>query len=255
MTDAIDVVVVGYRPGPETTRLLSFIPSLTKSPHTLHYADNTGNPKSLSAAWNDLAAQGSEPFIAFLNPDAFPCPGWDIKMSCILRKHAHVGAVVPKAVGAPSATIAGKEFPLSNPATPEELGAIADSLDGDMLYDYGSECAPFFSVMLRRQDFEDLRGFDERLRFYGQDHDLQDRLRANGMKIVQGAGCPFTHANSASTKAAIHHGDIDIMEEYRHIGRTLVPIRTGAIPRWHDLGDAERAAVRSDPRFRMSGPK
>jgi hypothetical protein len=75
------------------------------------------------------------------------------------------------------------------------------------------------------------------------------------MKIVQAAGCPFTHANSASTKAAIQHGDIDIMEEYRHIGRTLMPIRTGAIPRWHEFNDAERAAVRSDPRYRMSGGK
>jgi hypothetical protein len=253
MADSVDVVVVGYRPGPETTRLLSFLPQLTRLPHKLHYCDNTGNPKSLSAAWNDLAAQGSAPFIAFLNSDAFPCPGWDLRMSSILQRHVRVGAVVPKAVGVPSARVSGREFPVSDPATPEQLEAIANALDGNLLYDYGHECAPFYSVMVRRLDFDALLGFDERLRFYGQDHDLQDRLRAKGMKIVQAAGCPFTHGNSAATKAAIQHGDIDIMEEYTHIGRILGPLRSGHIRRWHTLSDKERRAVRADPAYAMSG--
>ena len=135
------------------------------------------------------------------------------------------------------------------------MGAREKAAGTPILYDYGPECAPFFSVALRRSDFLELKGFDERLRFYGQDHDLQDRLRALGKKILRVVTCPFYHMDSVSTKRAIQNGDIDIMEEYRHIGRVLAPLRAGQLRRWHLLSQEERLAVRSDPQYRMSGPR
>lgn len=255
--EGIDIVVVGYRPGPETDRLLADVRDLTTGPSQLHYVDNTGNPRTLSAAWNDLARVGTHPFIAFLNSDAVPCPGWNRLLTEVLVSHPDAGVAIPMAVGK-NPTYLERAFTVGQPPDRRDMIMMADwarekAAGTPILYDYGSECAPFFSVALRRSEFEELKGFDERLRFYGQDHDLQDRLRAMGKKILRVVTCPFYHADSVATKKAIEKGDIDIMEEYRHIGRILAPLRTGTMPRWHLLSDQERAAVRNDPKYRMSG--
>jgi hypothetical protein len=252
----LDIIVVGYRPGPETWRLLEELPGVTRSAYVLHYFDNTGNPKNLSEAWNDLCFEGKAPYIAVLNSDALPSVGWDAILINALEDPT-IGSVNPEAVPAPSGTYFGLDYHIGMPPSRDELEALAatawKATEGKpVLYDYGSENAPYFAVMFRRRDFEELCGFDERLRFYAQDHDFQDRLRQKGQKITKATNCPFYHGDSVSTKKAIESGDIDIMEEYKAIGRVYYPIRSGAVPRWHTLSAAERAAVRADPAFRMS---
>ena len=255
MDERLDIVIVGFRPGPETHRLLEDIPLTTRSPYVLHYFDNTGNPKTLSQAWNDLSFEGLAPFIAVLNSDVIPSPGWDERMIQALDSE-EIGSVMPNAIPVQGQYM-GLDFKFSSPPSREEMASAADHAAGVakgevILQDYGGENGPYFAVMLRRDDFMNLKGFDERLRFYAQDHDFQERLRLRGMKNVKLVNCPFYHGDSVATKKAIEEGDIDIMEEYRAIGRVFGPIRNGSVPRWDALSPEERAQVRQDPAYRMS---
>lgn len=258
-SELVDIVIVGFRPGLETERLLEDIPATTWSPFRVYYFDNTGNPKSLSEAWNDLAFAGSAPYIAVLNSDVIPSPGWDVRMMQALG-HEDIGAVMPHAIGCPNVVYLGKSITTSVPPTREDMEraasiAVDESNGKPIMMDFGGEHGPFYAVMLRRADFASLKGFDERLRFYAQDHDFQDRLRSRGMKNVRLENCPFFHGDSVSTKKAIEEGDIDIMEEYRTIGRHYGPIKAGAVPRWDALSDEERASIRRDPAYRMSSTR
>jgi len=255
---AVDVAVVGYRPGPETARLLAEVNAITRRPHTVNYFDNTGNPKNLSAAWNDLARQGSGTFIAFLNPDIVISPGWDDRMAACLEGHPEVGAVLPSGVGGNGVfrLVNGVTYPgrYSNPPTPDEMGAMAAwSADKAGHYVFSAtDPAPFWAVMMRRADWEALKGFDERLRFYGQDHDMQHRLRRRGLQTVMLLSCPVFNYGSLPTRRAREAGDFDVNEEYHANGRVYPLLRDGRLPLWENLSDAERAAVRGNPAYAIS---
>lgn len=253
--ETLDIVIVGFRPGPETERLLGDLPVTTKSSYELHYFDNTGNPKSLSQAWNDLAFAGSAPYIAILNSDVIPSPAWDLRMIEALDDET-IGSVMPGAIPCVGKYL-GVDVGFHMPPTREDMRhasdiAVEKSAGKPLIYDYGKEQGAYYSVMLRRADFELLKGFDERLRFYAQDHDFQDRLRMRGMKNIRLDSCPFFHGDSVATKKAIANGDIDIMAEYKTIGLIYYPIRDGQTPRWDALSDDDRKGVRADPIYRMS---
>jgi hypothetical protein len=253
----IDIAVVAYRPGPETERLLEEIPLLTGRPHFVHVWDNTGNPKSLSAAWNDLGRAGDAPLLAFLNPDIALSPGWDEHLASCLECRPEVGAALPACVGDGSFRLVnGAEYPGSygSPPSREEMRRLAEwAATQDGIYPYSpSDPAPFWAVMMRRADWQALEGFDERLRFYGQDHDMQRRLRERGLQTVMVLSCPAYNFGSLPTKRACQAGDIDINEEYRHIGRVLPLIADGRLTPWDRLSAEERSAVRADPKYAIS---
>lgn len=255
-TNSLDVVVIGYQPGAETARMLADLHEYASSGFHLFYHDNTDNRKSLSAWWNDLANLGSSEFVAFLNPDVIPCPDWDQRMIAALIEHAAVGVVIPCPIGGAQCTYLDKTFTLHDPPTNEEMRALANwatekGSGKQHLYDYGCERGPFFSAMLRREEFKQLNGFDERLPFYGQDHEIQDRLISKGRKCAQIRTCPFWNGNSIPTNKAIQQGIFDLGFEQRRMGTTLEKIRSGELPRWDKLSKQERSSIRFDPAFQM----
>jgi hypothetical protein len=131
------------------------------------------------------------------------------------------------------------------------MSEIAGALAGDDgIYVYPpTDLAPFFAVLIRRETFAILKGFDERFTLYGQDHDMQERMRGMGLQTGALLSAPFWHGGSLSTKRACQHGEIHLQEEYVRIGQVLGPLREGALKRWHELSEFERAAVRLDRRF------
>ena len=248
----LDVVLVGFRPGEETDRALSDVRELSELGISLHYFDNTGNPKNLSMAWNDLAMEGRARYIAFLNSDLILSPGWDAKLVMVLDQRPDVGAAIPFAVASGPVTYHGNAFTIGSPPSREDMASLAlhaQEIEEPEIYDYGTEGAPFFAVMVRRSDFESLRGFDERFRFYAQDHEFQERLRSRGQKTVRVSDCPAWHGGSIATKRASEFNDMSPHDEYVFFGEVLSRVRRGDVPRWHDLDDPARVAVRADRRY------
>jgi hypothetical protein len=256
----LDIVTVAYRSGEDLEALRRDIPRMTESPHHLWVFDNTGNPKTLTIAWNDLALGGSAEYIAFLNTDVRLSPGWDSRLiEALERGGVAAGAALPRPVGHdwPSLLDPGRApFPSHQTAPapgPEDMSALAArSKDERGVYVFAGEGdrASFYAVLVRRADWNRLRGFDERFRLYGQDHDFQRRLEERlSARTVRANGCPVWHRCGGSSMEAAKRGEVDFSAEMRHHGVVKSALRAGRLKDWDLLGPEECRAVRLDAAY------
>lgn len=248
----LDVVVVGYRSGEDWEALARDLPVMCALPFELHYFDNSENGKTLTVAWNDLARQGDAPYIAFLNTDIRISPEWDLRLSDALAKIPALGCALGNPVGHGWPTMLeppGESFP--DPAyapapPPEAMTTIAAKLkDNESFEHFPHRNAAFFAVMVRRRDWEALQGFDERFRFYGQDHDFQRRIGARlDMRVSRVNRAPIWHRCGGSIKKAA--GSVNFGNELRHMGVLLKGIKEKRHVDWDRLSSEERKMVRKD---------
>jgi hypothetical protein len=236
----IDIIVVGYRSESFLQRLLDDIRTLTENKHTVYYADNTGNAYTLPARWNMLAALGKSEFLAILNPDIALCPQWDHRLLSGLMSDHSIGIVTadPVMVSCPAPS---KEQMAEIANTRTAMGLTGDSI-----------C--FFCSVMRRNLWSQLKGVDERMRFYMQDIDFI--VRANercGKGTKRVLSCPVWHSGSASTKEAKARGELDPDLECKFGSAVFDGVRHKRMKEWHLLTDEERNAVRRDPLYAKMG--
>lgn len=259
MTPKLDVVMVAYRSEADLPDLLSGLKSMTFSPYKLHFYDNIGNTKTLTIAWNDLAAEGSAEYVAFLNTDIRLSPEWDARLIEALEYHADAGAVLPKPISRNWPTLVDPSAlsykdPVSASAPPQDamrrLAELYETSEND--YSFGGSCnASFYVVLVKRSTLAALKGFDERFRFYGQDHDFQRRLFGRFGKhtfIVDSA--PVWHRCGGSVSKAAQHGDrFNFGAEIRHCDMLAEALKKGSQVEWDLLQEADRASVRRNPLY------
>lgn len=258
MVNKLDIVMVAYRSEGDLPDLLPALRSMTRSEHTLHFHDNIGNTKTLTIAWNDLARQGSAEYIAFLNTDIRVSPEWDTRLIEGFDRHPDAGVLLPRPIGHDWPKLANPSQsayadPKTAPApTQEAMTAIAELYrEADADYSFGGACnAAFYAVLVRRSTFESLHGFDERFRFYGQDHDFQRRLLARfGKYTVVVTRSPVWHRCGGSVHQAALRGEVDFNAEMRHCGAMAHAVQSGSAKAWDELSDADRLRVRVDPQY------
>lgn len=248
---SLDIVIVAYRSEADLPSVLSGIETMTALRHKVHLFDNIGNPKTLTIAWNDLARQGFADYIAFLNTDIRLSPAWDLRAVEGLSRHDTV-SIMANPVGHDWPEVAFGEGPkYPDPAvapapTVEAMARIAmkwrDRRDD---YGYGECNAPYFAVIVKREAWESLHGFDERFRFYGQDHDFQRRAYLKfGKPTVRVASSAIWHRCAASTREAAVRGEVDLNAEMVHCGKVMQQIASGSLKPWDQLSDMERQSVR-----------
>jgi hypothetical protein len=253
---SLDVVVVTYKCPEDVDALKRDLPVMTKMPYELHLHDNSSNGNTLTQLWNSLARRGDGGFIAFLNTDIRISPCWDSRLADALIAHPELGAVMPRPVGHDwpnSADPSKPAFPLSMsiiPApSPEAMTTIAAGVESDnSLHPFPNCNAAFFAVMVRRKDWEALNGFDERLRFYGQDHDFQRRLRKRfNMITAKVNNSAVWHRCAGSVRQGAGH--VNFNAEMHHCGKTAGGIVCGALKEWDLLSDEERVKIGKDPLY------
>ncbi len=153
------------------------------------------------AAGNNLGAGGAEtPFLALLNPDAFPEADW---LANLLRSAANH----PQAAAFGSTQISARD--------PTNLDGLGDVLHATGLA-YRSEhnkpirplpppgetfSACGAAMLVRREAFEAIGGFDERYFCYFEDVDLCFRLRLAGWRVLQSPDAIVSHVGGGSTGA------------------------------------------------------
>ncbi len=250
----VDVVVVGYKSGEDLECLIYDLSLMSTRPHRLFVFDNTGNPKTLTRAWNDLGMAGTSEFVAFLNTDIRISPDWDNRLARCLEERAEVGVAIGQPLGHDWPIFLdppGKPYstPSTAPAPTRECmtRASAKFAEDGTVYHFADCLAAFYAVMVKREYWMSLKGYDERFRFYGQDHDLQRRLKADGLKTVRVRSCPIWHRCYGSTMKA--HGEVDFTNEMRHCDAMRTQVMGGVIPPWHKLSDREIAEVRANPLY------
>lgn len=176
-------------------------------PHAeiVHLPENTG----FASANNHAALRVDTPFLALLNPDAFPEPDW-------LESLVRAAESAPHAASFGSTQIAAEN--------PEHYDGL-----GDCYHVFGipwrggyhwprktaarsgrvfSACAA--AALYRRDAWAEVGGFDETFFCYCEDVDLGFRLRLAGWEVHQIAHAVVAHVGGASSgvnsQFAVYHG-------------------------------------------------
>jgi len=258
MPPTLDIVMVAYHSEVDLPHVFTGLKTGSAYPHTLHFYDNFGNKKTLTIAWNDLAREGKAEYIVFLNTDIRLSPEWDRRLVEGMERHPDAAVVLPNPVGHGWPQTAGMKAPLYTdpikaPApTPGAMAAISEKWASNRNdISFGDDCnAAFFAVMVRRDLWEKMRGFDERFRLYGQDHDFQRRCfwreRRYSFRIASSA---VWHRCAGSVRKAASSGEVNMQAEMVHCGETGRAIIQGKMPHWDHLSDAQRSSIRKDPRY------
>ncbi|HVM06426.1 MAG TPA: glycosyltransferase [Acidimicrobiales bacterium] len=161
---------------------------------------NTANLGFARAA-NQGAARGDGELILFLNPDA------SIVARDLEELIEHLGAAPARAVVGPRLVAPdGREqrawwpFPSAPRAWAEALGLLR--LGGGRLDRHREGFVVGACLLVRRDVFEQLGGFDERFWLYGEEADLCRRVRDAGWEVALVAGAVAEHVGGASGEAA-----------------------------------------------------
>lgn len=176
------------------------------------------NP-GFGAGCNHGARRGDAPAILFLNPDAEADPdavrdGLD-RLAADPSLSAVEGVVRNRADGAPERTgggdlravhlwgrALGARRLLGRPAVrsaARRLPVLADSVERAPARDREVETLAGTALLVRREHFEAVGGFDETYFLYGEDLDLCRRLRARGGRLLQLGRDWAVHREAASS--------------------------------------------------------
>lgn len=216
---AVSVVVVTYGSGPTLKRCLGALKGQTVADHELILVDNSPedgaaraaakadpavrlieNPGNLgfAAAVNQGARLAEGRWLALLNPDAYAEPDWLERLLAAAEANPDVRAFASRQLMAEDPTrldglgdvMAGAGFPFRGGYLGKDPGPIAP----------GEVFSPCGGAMLIDRDlFLDLGGFDERLFCYCEDVDLGYRLRLAGERTLVVPDAVVRHEGSASS--------------------------------------------------------
>jgi GT2 family glycosyltransferase len=197
----------------------SFLKGLHKEAKVLFAPANGGFSKACNAGAQ--AAEGE--FLVFLNSDLELHPGWLEALLMVADEDASVGAVGAKLLY-PDGTIQhGGVFlredrldRLPVVASHDHVGLRGDHPEANRRADLLAVTAA--AMLVRREAFEAVGGFDEEYLNGYEDVDLCLKLRSEGWRVVYEPGCEIVHHESKSGAA-------------RFAGRKQNQIRF--LERWH----------------------
>ena len=218
---AVLVVIVNYNSGELLARAVAAMKRQTFTDYRLIVVDNASSDDSIPrmkaehsdvevlpagsnlgfAAANNLAVRtnpGSR-WIALLNPDAFPEPGWLEALVDAARDHSDVAAFASRTIDASDAALldgAGDACHISGRywRRGHRCPASRYYLQREEIF---SACAA--AALYSRAVWEEVGGLDEDFFCYGEDVDLGFRLQLAGYKCLYVAEAIAHHYGSAVT--------------------------------------------------------
>lgn len=159
------------------------------------------------AAANNLAAQDADtPYLVFLNPDAFPEPDWLAALIATAEAYPRAAAVGSTQLRADASGIydgTGDVLHAIGMAYRSSYGKMHDR--APPLGETFSACAA--AMLVRRDAFEAVGGFDDRYFCYFEDVDLGFRLRLAGWRVLQSPDAIVAHVGGGVVGARSAFGD------------------------------------------------
>ena len=160
---------------------------------------------------NRALEQARGRFLLLLNSDAFPLPGAIADLLKYLREHPEVGAVGPRLLNSDgSLQPSCWKFPAPSRAWAEAVGLAALLPRHPVVGDYfrwahDEERRVDFvigaAVLLRREVYEQVGGFDESFFLYAEETDWMKRMETAGWPIVFVPWAQVTHLGGASSQS------------------------------------------------------
>ncbi|ALL14976.1 glycosyltransferase family 2 protein [Caulobacter henricii] len=227
---SISVIIVSYESGPTLERCLAGLAAQTFTDFEILLVDNAstdGAPQAAVAAdpsirflepganlgfaaGNNLAVkQARGRWLALLNPDAYPEPGWLAGLMDGAARHPAVQSFASLQTSADDpGVLDGAGDNMTSAGIPFRGGygrrLPANLPEGEVFSSCGA------AMLIDKALFADLGGFDERFFCYCEDVDLGYRLRLTGHRTLLLPGARVAHVGSASTGVrsdfAIFHG-------------------------------------------------
>jgi len=175
----------------------------------LHLVRNSVN-LGFAAAVNQGFKQTDAPYVLILNPDIRAIPGSVELLANFLDTHPRAGAVG----GYVNENYLPRPIPSAAALMKENLGFAAQQKSRETHGAYAGEQPAAAALMIRRDAFEDVGGFDER--FYPawyEDVDFSQRLKGAGWDICFAPDAEFEHEGGYS---AVALGPKAFAEAYYH---------------------------------------
>lgn len=230
MQPLITVIIINYNSGPRLQKCLAALEAQSFKNFDVRIVDNASTDGSADklpkvsfdlsldkqnenhgfAKANNIAAKDAKgDWLAFLNPDAYPEPGWLEEF--VKARHSY-----PDALAFGSTQIsdddpskldgAGDAFHIMGLAYRGYYEWDVSALPPDSEVFAACAAAAFYDA----KTFADLGGFDEQFFCYGEDVDLGYRLRLIGGKTIQLAKAVVRHEGSAisgrRSDFTVYHG-------------------------------------------------
>lgn len=156
---------------------------------------NLGFLRNCNSAVEDARGQA----LLFLNNDVQVTSGWLTALWSVLKSDDTVGAVGPRIIY-PSGWLQDAGTRLRRDGTGEMIGLNAAPDTASYTYDRDVDYCSGACLLLRRRDFLEAGGFDERFApAYCEDSDLCMQLRERGLRIVFCADAEVVHHLSATS--------------------------------------------------------
>ncbi len=181
---SVEIILVKYGQKEYEDETIEQVLKCTKD-YNLTIYDNWFRDANLSTVWNELIKRSDAEFICLLNTDTVVSEGWLDELLKVLR-NPKVGAVGP----------------VSNRAGGHQGGWEKSPKNST------EECTMLsgFCLVFPKKVWEEVGGFDERFKLYGEDSDFCFRIRKAGYKLMTHYGVWIFHWGAKSSESAKRRG-------------------------------------------------
>jgi len=242
MWPKVTVIILNWNGEQFIGRCLSAVLAQTVIPNEIILVDNASSDASLDivrrfssvhvlplsknlgfAGGNNVAikaAAGDSEWIALLNPDAFPDPGWLEALLAVAHDHPAFDVFGSRLVKATDPALldgVGDAYHVSGCVWRMGHGALVSSFS-EQGREIFSPCAA--AALYRRSVLLEVGGFDEDFFCYVEDVDLGFRLRLAGHKAMYVRDAVAHHIGSATTGG--QHSDFAVYHGHRNLVWTFV---------------------------------
>jgi len=184
-------------------------------------AENVG----FARACNQGARESRARYLLFLNPDATLAPGSLGALAAILEARPRVGVVGPRTRSANGdiQVSTGPDLSLVSEIRQRRLvrgvarrdAAILVEAEGLHAVEREVDWVSGACLMIRREAFDAVSGFDERFFLYEEDADLCRRVRAAGWKVLFSPGAEASHALGRSMARSPERARLEYQRSHR----------------------------------------
>ena len=147
---------------------------------------------------NRAAREAASPYLVLLNPDAFPEPDWLAQLIALANEHPEAGAIGSTQIRADDENrFDGTGDVMLASGLPYRSNFGKPRKETPPLGETFAACGA--AMLIRRDAFEAVGGFDERYFCFVEDVDLCFRLRLHGYSVLQSPEAMVRHVGGGST--------------------------------------------------------